>query len=101
MMNVTAIASPLIVQWTFRFGNDRLTCGVESDGRTYRLSVVPNGRDEAAMIETFASSADALRRHAELALRLREHGWTVLAYTGQFADIGQQTAARTPYQPAA
>jgi hypothetical protein len=95
MRNVTAITSPRIVHWTLGFGNDRVTCGVESDGRTYWLSLVPNGRDEAALVETFASSAAALRRHAELAARLREHGWTVLAYTGQ------QPAARAGYQPAA
>ena len=95
MMNVTATASPILVQWTFHFGNDRLACGVESDGRTYRVTVVPNGRTEAAMVEVFDSSAEALRRHAELALRLREHGWTLLAYTGQ------QTGAGSRYQPAA
>ena len=95
MRNVTAIASPRIVHWTFGFGNDRLTCGVESDGRSFGLYLVPNGRDEVAVIETFASSAAALRRHAELAARLREHGWTVLAYTGQ------QKGTRSRVQPAA
>ena len=95
MENVTTVVSPRIVHWTFGFGNDRLTCGVESDGRSCRLSLVPNGRDEAAVVETFVSSATALRRHAELAARLREHGWTVLAYTGQ------AKGARTSYQPAA
>ncbi len=95
MTNETVIPSPRIVHWTFGFGTDRLTCGIESDGRSYRLSLVANGRDEAAVVETFASSAAALRRHAELAARLREHGWTVIAYTGQAAG------ARTSYQPAA
>ena len=94
MRNVTAIASPRIVHWTFGFGNDRLTCGVESDGRSYRLSLVANGRDEAAVAETFSSSTAALRRHAELAARLREHGWTVLTYTGQ------QKGAPSSYQAA-
>jgi hypothetical protein len=47
------------------------------------------------VVETFASSAAALRRHAELAARLREHGWTVLAYTGH------EKGARTSHQPAA
>jgi hypothetical protein len=92
---VTAFESPRIVHWTFGFGNDRLTCSVESDGRSHRLVVVPNGRDEAVLAETFASSGEALRRHAELAARLRERGWTVVAYTGQ------QTGASTGYQPAA
>jgi hypothetical protein len=95
MTNETANPLPRIVHWTFGFGSDHLTCGVEGDGRTYRLSLVPNGRDEAAVVETFASSAAALRRHAELAARLREHGWKVCAYTGQ------QNGARTSYQPAA
>lgn len=95
MTNETASASPRIVHWTLGFDNDRLTCGVETDGHAFRLSLVPNGHDEAAVVETFPSSAAALRRHAELAARLREHGWTVLAYTGQAAG------ARTSYQPAA
>ena len=90
-MNHAAHAqSHQIVHWTFQFGADLLTCGVEGQGSTYRLFVVPNGHVETAIVETFPSSAVALQRHAALASRLRERGWTVIAYTARATSRRQK-----------
>jgi hypothetical protein len=72
-----------VIRWTFEYGNDVVTCGVHWQPTTsaYVVSVVPNGLEDAAMIETFASGVAALRRHAELAAALRARGWKTLAYS--------------------
>ena len=94
MTDLTPAAT--IVQWTFQFGDDRLTCSVEGSRSSYRLLVVPNGHGDAAISEAFDSSAAALQRHAELAASLRDRGWAVISYTGR-----ETVAPRRRYQPAA
>ena len=91
---MTTVAATPIVHWIFEFGADRLSCGVEHDGSSYRLFVVPNGHADAAIVDRFHSSAAALQRHAALASRLRERGWAIVSYTGR------ESAARR-YQSAA
>jgi hypothetical protein len=44
--------------------------------------MAPNDHDEAALVQLFESSLAALQQHAVIAAHLREHGWTLLAYTG-------------------
>ena len=90
MTDLTPTAAHRIVHWTFEFGADRLTCAVDVIGPLYRLSISPNGHDETAIAETFRSGAAALQRHAGLAARLREHGWTVIAYTGDRTSTGRR-----------
>jgi hypothetical protein len=94
MTDVTPAAT--IVQWTFQFGDDRLTCSVEGSRSSYRVLVVPNGHADAAVVETFDSSAAALQHHAELAAALRDRGWAVISYTGR-----ETVTPRRRYQPAA
>ena len=94
MTDLTPAAT--IVQWTFQFGDDRLTCSVEGSRSSYRLLVIPNGHADAAVVEPFDSSAAALQRHAELASALRDRGWAVISYTGR-----ETVAPRRRYQPAA
>ena len=94
MTDLTPAAT--IVQWTFQFGDDRLTCSVEGSRSSYRLLVIPNGQTDAAVVEAFDSSAAALQRHAELAAALRDRGWAVISYTGR-----ETVAPRRRYQPAA
>jgi hypothetical protein len=93
MNSATRPSSHQMVHWTFQFAADVLTCRVEAEGSLYRLSVVPNGNDQPAIVETFASGAAALQRHAALASRLRERGWRVIAYTGRAASRRQLRAA--------
>jgi hypothetical protein len=41
---------------------------------------VPHWDTSLALVEPFESAGDALRRHAEVASRLREIGWSVADY---------------------
>jgi hypothetical protein len=83
MMKRTSPSSQTVVRWTFRYGSNVLTCGVERHAEAlYVLSVVPNDGSHVAMVETFDSSVAALRRHAVIAACLRDRGWALVGYTG-------------------
>jgi hypothetical protein len=68
-----------IVRWVFHRGADDLTCAVEaSSGRgSYDVCVLPHWNLSEATVEHFDVPASALRRHAEIASRLRQSGWVV------------------------
>jgi hypothetical protein len=73
--------SQSVVQWTFRRGNELLTCQVHRQrGGLYRLSVVPHAAPGRSALETFGHLVSALQRHATLAAELRQQGWTVVGY---------------------
>lgn len=96
MMNRTPRHVESLVQWTFEFGNDLLTCGIERyDDAQYVISIVPNGRSRTPMIERADSLVAALHRHAAIAAHLRDHGWSVVGYAGTHvtAERHQEHAA--------
>lgn len=66
-----------ILRWVFHRGPDTLTCAVESDvnGSSYDVCVLPHWNLSGATVEHFEVPASALRRHAEIASRLRHAGW--------------------------
>jgi hypothetical protein len=66
-----------ILRWVFHRGPDALTCAVEASGRrsSYDVCVLPHWNLSEATVEHFDAPASALRRHAEIASRLRESGW--------------------------
>jgi len=74
-----------LLRWTFRRGNDLLTCVIDRarSGFGYQLAIVPERSSHSArtVIETFRSAFDVLLRHASLVRELRESGWTLVAYT--------------------
>ena len=80
-----------VVRWTLQYGKDVVTCGVrwQPATSTYVVSVVPNGFEDAAMTETFASGVAALGRHAALAAALRARGWALLAYSDASSGAGR------------
>ena len=83
MTQRTSPSSHTVVRWTFRYGSNVLTCGVERHADAlYILTVVPIDGSHVAMVETFDSSVAALRRHAVIAECLRDRGWALLGYTG-------------------
>ena len=86
-----------VIRWILQYGNDLVTCGVhlQPATSTYLVSVVPNGQEDAAMVETFESGVAALGRHAAIAAALRARGWSVSAYsdTRAAADRRHPTAA--------
>jgi hypothetical protein len=81
-----------LLRWTFRRGNDFLTCVIDRAraGQGFQLSVVPQTPSETARTELFRTPFDVLLRHAAIARDLRESGWTLVEYTG--------SAPRTPGQ---
>jgi hypothetical protein len=67
-----------IVRWVFHRGPDAVTCAVEAGGRrrsSYDVCILPHWNLCDATVEHFDAPASALRRHAEIASRLRESGW--------------------------
>jgi hypothetical protein len=67
-----------LLRWVFHRGADTLTCVVEAaENRSgYDVCTLPDWDFSAAAVERFDAPASALRRHAEVAMRLREMGWT-------------------------
>ena len=73
----SASARPVLL-WVLRNDFDAITVGVDiSDSGKCEVKTVPHWDTSLALIEPFDSAGDALRRHAEVASRLREIGWVV------------------------
>lgn len=72
-----------MLQWIFQKGNQLVTCQVDREARAacYTLALIPHRDLEATIIERFGSGMRALHRHAAIAARLRQLGWTLIAYT--------------------
>jgi hypothetical protein len=66
-----------MLRWVFHRGPDALTCAVEAAGSrlSYDVCILPHWDLSLATVEHFDGSASALRRHAEIASRLRLAGW--------------------------
>ena len=68
--------SSCILRWLFHRGRHTLTCAVEATGRSsYEVCVLPHWNLSASTVEHFQDPASAFRRHAEIALLLRQSGW--------------------------
>ena len=89
--------SQRLLRWTFRRGNDLLTCVIDRahGGFGYQLAIVPDRSSQRARatIETFRSAFDVLLRHASIVRELRELGWTLVAYTNSPRTPDQQPLA--------
>ena len=83
MMNTTSQPSASgtsrpILLWVLRREFDAITLGVDiSNCGRCEVHTVPHWDPSLALVEPFESAGDALRRHAEVASRLREIGWVV------------------------
>jgi hypothetical protein len=73
----TTAGPACMLRWVFHHGSDTLTCAVEaSDHRpSYDVCILPHWNLAEATVEHFVAPADALRRHAQIATRLRRAGW--------------------------
>ena len=91
---MTSDLSRRLLRWTFRRGNELLTCVIDRarSGYGYQLAIVPQRSSHHARtsIETFRSAFDVLLRHAAIANELRELGWTLVAYTNSPLTPDQQ-----------
>lgn len=65
--------------WVFRRGTATMTCEVDATaGPHFDVCVVPHWNVAASSIEQFDDPISAFERHADIARRLRESGWTVV-----------------------
>jgi hypothetical protein len=78
-----------MLRWVFQRGPEVLTCAVEKRGErsSFDVCVLPHWNLSHATIERFDAPASALRRHAEIASRLREAGWISYYGSSQGGDL--------------
>jgi hypothetical protein len=69
-----------MLRWVFQRDSEMLTCEVDAAGRRWEVCVVPHWDVASAVIERFDQPLSALERHAEIARRLRDAGWSVVDY---------------------
>ncbi len=68
-----------MLRWVFGRNAEAITCEIDFiDGEGDDVSVVPHWAVSSSAVEHFSSPLQALERHAELALALREQGWTMI-----------------------
>jgi hypothetical protein len=67
-----------LLRWTFKRGDQSITCQLEASPvtPTYRVYVVPHWDVGASVVEGTRTQIDAYRRHAEIAMWLRDAGWS-------------------------
>jgi len=72
-----------MLRWIFQKGTQLVTCQLDREARAtgYTLALIPHRDLDATIIERFGSGMRALHRHASIAARLRQLGWTVIVYT--------------------
>jgi hypothetical protein len=73
-----------MVRWVLRRGMDVLTCRVDAhlDRARFVVSLVPHRNVAEAAVEPTDTPTRALQRHAEIAMRLRDAGWLMVARSG-------------------
>jgi hypothetical protein len=88
-----------MLRWVFHRGTDTLTCEIDAARRHhFDVCVIPHWDVAASSIEQFDSAASAFERHAEIARRLREAGWTSVDHV---IRVGAWRPRRTPTSLAA
>jgi hypothetical protein len=66
-----------MLRWIFVRGADAITCEIRMNGPySHDVCVVPHWNMSSAIVERYDRTARALWRHAEIASRFREAGWT-------------------------
>lgn len=70
------------LRWQFRLRDRLLTCGItKSDARGYSVVTVPHHNVRKGTVEIYQDFVSALQRHASIAARLRDEGWSIASYT--------------------
>ena len=69
--------APRMLRWTFSRDGASITCQIDmTERRKFEVCVVPHWDVSASVIEEFDAVSRAVTRHAEIARRLRDAGWT-------------------------
>ena len=76
--SVRSLESPSMLRWTFRRGESEIVCEVKvgKDNRSYGVHVTPDWARQRPITEVVSTPLGALQRHAEIAMQLREAGWS-------------------------
>lgn len=75
--HVTSVTEPVLC-WIFKRDAHALTCELDMrSDRSCDVVVLPHWDVKASMTEHYDALPEALMRHAEIARRLRESGWSV------------------------
>lgn len=69
-----------MLRWVFRRDTETLTCEVDAAGNRWEVCIVPHWDVAESVIERFDTPLSALERHADIARRLRDAGWSVVDY---------------------
>lgn len=82
MNKLRPVPATILLRWTFRRGSDFLTCTLERRANAiYTLRVIPHNDRRSASLEIIDGAVPAYQRHGYTAARLRELGWTLVAYS--------------------
>lgn len=92
MRQLTSPACTPTLRWVFQKGPERLTCEVDATPAGWDVCVIPHEDPAAGAIEWFDASMSAFRRHAEIASRLRDRGWSVVHHAA-VGSVGTTTLA--------
>ena len=89
----SAKTAPML-RWVFHRGTDTLTCEVHAARRhRFDVCVIPHWDVAASSIERFDDAVSAFERHADIARRLREAGWTSVDH---IVRVGARRPCHTP-----
>ena len=89
-MPIRPLPAAPVLRWIFERGHHTMTCEVRmTRSGACDVTLVPHWDLAASGAETFDGPAAALRRHAEIASRLRDEGWTVRDHV----PVGRRAAA--------
>jgi hypothetical protein len=68
-----------LLHWNFVKGTRALTCEIRVNAsRSHDVCVVPHWDVSCAVVQRFDRAANAIWRHAEIARRFQDDGWTVI-----------------------
>jgi hypothetical protein len=68
-----------MLRWIFLRGGNAVTCEIRANNtHSYDVCVIPHRSLSAAVVERYERTADAVRRHAEVARCFRDAGWMLV-----------------------
>jgi hypothetical protein len=84
-----------MLRWVFHRGTSTLTCEIDASRQHhFDVCVIPHWDVAASSIEGFDDAVSAFERHADIARRLREAGWTSVDHV--VMSQGHHRTAPTP-----
>jgi hypothetical protein len=78
MTSTAPIPSTSLLRWAFQKGPFTITCSIDmvDNGSAFDVCLLPHWDPSASTFERFDDAASAFEHHMELALMIRQAGWT-------------------------